>query len=211
MTHIPPPIDRLWSTARTMLGDLCCLIGNTSALAARIWVDVQERRDIRRLLAPIEYIVRQLILFEALALAPTPTKPKTATKATRPPSRAPEPRFRLWPRDKPHPARIRMLGRATSVAEICRENARRAAALRMLAARRKMPARHVLLARRIQALARVMENPKRAIACLARKLRAIPKLAMKMALARLPRGQGREAAVEAAGICWPRLATNNTS
>jgi hypothetical protein len=154
-----------------------------------------ELRAIRARLAPLEALVRKIVLIEAAALLGQP-EPLRAPSRVRPPRSAARRRacaFRLWPRARPHPARIRQLGPALLVRDAFRERARAELIRRLAAARRMRRPAPERLARRIEALARVLERPRAAIRRLARKLRAAPGLGASLAVARWPRaGADRE-------------------
>jgi hypothetical protein len=147
-----------------MLAELFYLVGAATAVAlmrlkradrarALVWLDA------------LETMVRKLLLIEAAAITLDRRRPRRHLSACS--GHAGEgaggpgkPSFALLPpnaRDKPHPARIRLLGAAASVAEIWRERERAARIARL----RESPAPQTgaRFARRIAALASVIANP----------------------------------------------------
>jgi hypothetical protein len=208
------PIDRLWSVARAMFARMCDAVGDAAALAARSALDEEERRAIRAWLAPIAAFARKLVLIEAAALAREPELP---------PGRRHKPgggrsgrtaSFRLWPRPRPAPARIRSLGEPTTVAQIWRERARQALLRRLAEARANRAPAHVRLARRMEALERVIAKPAAAARRLARRLRRTPRLALELAAQRPPRSDrlDADACDDARRRAWSAaFALNDTS
>lgn len=193
----PDHIASLWSAARAMFERLCAAVGEAASLALRRTLPPAELTRMRALLRPLELLVRQIVFVEAAALARASgagaprviVLPKPLFNAPTPPRppRERAPSFRLWPRAKETPARIRPLGPPTSVREIYRERARRLLADRLTIARfmrRPEPAR---IARRIEALARILATPLRAVRRLARMLKLTPHLARRLATLRRPR------------------------
>ena len=196
--YLPPPIapiSDIWLKARAMFARL-------SAVRLAHW------------LYALEALVRKLVLLDAMALAPvyaTPAFRLPLHLQQAPPEPAPrEPAqrghsFRLWPKAKPHPARMRLLGKATSAAERAREAERQAQLERLKQARAKRATASQRLLRRLNALGRVFEKPLPYARRLARKLRASSKKFLaKLALKRPPRSPYIEPQVQAdiEKHCW---------
>jgi hypothetical protein len=181
MSLPPSPLARLWSHAADALSRLRATLMPLDTLLTK------ELRDLRSALRALELFCRRLALTEALLergssdARISPRDPNAGLK-TRAPRSKPLPRLRLWPRPAPLRARIRLLGPPTSLREIWRER-KRAALVTLLARARAMrkPA-HLRIADRIDALQRFLDTPRAGIRRLARKLRAIPKLAFKLAV-----------------------------
>jgi hypothetical protein len=111
-----------------------------------------------------------------------------AAPAAPPPSARPRaPSLRLWPRPRWAGPRVRDLGANTLVRDALCERARLAAARRLKAARTRRAPESQRLARRIDALARILDRPLAAARRLARQLYAKPLLALRLAARRLPR------------------------
>ena len=198
--YLPPPIapvSAIWTNAR--------------ATFARLRANI----SVAQWLYALEALVRKLVFLEALALAPTgaPIPPARMPfhlqhLAPDPPPRGPTQRgyaFRLWPRAKPHPARMRLLGRASSTAEHNAQAARQAQLDRMQQARTKRASRAQTLLRRLSALRQVLDKPLPYAQRLARKLkRSSKKFLMTYALKRPPRSPYIEAQVQAdtEKHCW---------
>jgi len=186
----PDPIADLWSAARNLFARMRAHIGEAQAIAVRK-LDRDTLAAMRAWLRPLEALVRRIVLIEAAALARTPLAPKRQSeRRAQPPQTKPHQRsyaLRLWPRTPPPPARIRQLGPPLLVRDIYRERARAAQARRLNMVRFMRPPEPLRIARRIEALARVLEKPTNAVRRLARKLRQLPKLAIKLAAARWPR------------------------
>ena len=180
-----------------MFARLSAAVGDAAALAECERLSPRRSRFVRSWLRPLEAMVRKIVLMEALALARQPEAPRAQSAARTPPSkraRAPRQRrvaFRLWPRQRWSVGpRIRSLGPPMRVIEINRDRARLALARHLANVRpcARMPEAQ-RLAGRIAALERVIDKPRAAIRRLARKLRATPKLAIKLACARPPRAR----------------------
>jgi len=187
----PDPIADLWSAARALFERMRAHIGEAEAIAA-LRLDRDTLAAMRAWLRPLEALVRRIVLIEAAALARTPLAPKRQSErhAQAPQAKPPRQRsyaLRLWARTPPAPARIRQLGPPLLVRDIYRERARAAQARRLNMVRFMRPPEPLRIARRIEALARVLEKPANAVRRLARKLRQLPKLAIKLAAARWPR------------------------
>lgn len=173
------PIPDIWIAARSMFARL------------------RQSTHYKQWLYALEALVRKLVLLEALALAPPLPKlrplqlPLICTKLSEPPRARSAERghaFRLWPRAKAHPARIRLLGKPQSHAELDRDALYQAQLDRLKRARLNRPAPVQLMLRRINALSRVLEKPLPYAKRLARKLRRAPKTFLaKIALKRQPR------------------------
>jgi len=196
--YLPPPIapiSAIWTKARAMfarLGDI----------------------SLGQWLYALEALARKLVLLEALALA-APGVPVPAFRLPlhlhpllpAPAPSEPKPRghgFRLWPKAKPHPARIRLLGKAAS-AERAREAERQAQIERLKQARAKRASASQRLLRRLKALGCVLEKPLPYARRLARKLRDSSKtFLVKLALKRPPRSPYIEQQVQAdtEKHCW---------
>ena len=180
-----------------MLTELFFTVGKaTHAELARL--KRRERTHVREWLAALEAMVRRLLLIEAAAVARNPA-PSTrgaaaaqaragggASLSRREATSRRAPAFKLTPTQPPpkqHPARIRNLGAPISPQEL-RRNARRAQAIANL--RTASPARRqARLVNRIQALAHVIADPRRAIARLARALRVSAQTAATIVAARV--------------------------
>ncbi|GIK47749.1 MAG: hypothetical protein BroJett013_04460 [Alphaproteobacteria bacterium] len=203
------PIADLWRAARALYERMRTALGAPEAIARRREIEPEALAAMRAWLRPLEALVRKLILIEAAALARRPEPPRPQ-QAKRPPLKhygpapqAPYPqprernaRFRLWPRRKPHPARIRRLGPPLLVRDIYRERFREAQADRLNMVRFMRAPEPQRIAGRIAALARVIAKPARAIRLLARKLRASPRFAYTLAAARWPRSPHADPALE---------------
>jgi len=189
MNTAPDPIAHLWQAARALFDRMRAAIGEAHDIANRR-LDRDTLAAMRAWLRPLEALVRRTVLIEASVLARTPAPPRKATsgvavRAAPPPQRKPS--LRLWPRTPPPPARIRQLGPPLLVRDIYRERARAAQPRHLNMVRFMRPPEPLRIARRIEALARVLDKPANAIRRLARKLRALPKLAFKLAAALWPR------------------------
>src|SRR5262245_19205239 len=176
-------IPRLWTAARAMFARMRAAIGE--ALAARERLSLDQKHAVRTWLAPLETMARKIVLIHALALLdrgdtlaranssnaqprPAPKSPRgLACEAARS-SRAAT--LRLWPRCP-----------AEGGAHAGRDHAALAMA-RCL--RRSEPER---VARRVDALARILARPLPAARRLARALAAKPWLALKLAVVPTPR------------------------
>jgi hypothetical protein len=188
------PIAQLWTAARAMFARLASAVGEPAAIAARDAFDTKHACAVRAWLRPLEAMVRKIVLIEAMALARQPAPPPALPMAK--PARAKPNRarrayrigFRLWPR-QPISAgpRIRSLGPPMRVIDINRDRARLALAQHLNRVRCMHRPEHERLAGRVAALAHVIAKPFAAIGRLARKLRALPKLALKLACRRPPR------------------------
>ncbi len=150
----------LWTLARRMLVDIFQNAGVTvfSRLAlARPCV----RRRVRAWLAPLEAMVRKLLIVEAAALKPPPPRAaKSKTPAARKPAAKRPPSFNLIPELAREPqcrARVRQIGPPLLVREIWREQRRRALIAQLAKAPR--PAPFTRLINRVCAVARVVGNP----------------------------------------------------
>jgi hypothetical protein len=209
-TEPHPNHPSLWLIAREMLTLATLALGAPGLIAAIERLTHRSKRDILDWLAPLELLVRKLLLMEAAKL-PRPADPRRTSRRltlrlalsfVRPKVRKPvryieEPnRPATWrvcfalplPRDRepkpaPHKARISLLGRSLLVADIYADQAKQARA-NALAARRvtrvKNAARH--LAQRFEAVLRVIADPAPHAARLARKLYRRPKEAGALAL-----------------------------
>ena len=207
----PDPIASLWQAARAFFERLRAAIGEAQTIARQRHLDPDALAQMRAWLRPLEAMVRKIVLLQAMRLARTPEPPRPQ-QAKRPPlvHYAPQPqapypqprernaRFRLWPRRKPHPARIRQLGPPLLVRDIYRERFREAQADRLNMVRFMRAPEPQRIAGRIAALARVIAKPARAIRLLARKLRASPRFAYTLAAARWPRSPHAVPALESA-------------
>jgi hypothetical protein len=182
----PDPIARLWTAARAMFARMRAALAEV--LAAREVLSLDHKHAVRCWLAPLEAIARKIVLVHALALlergdayAKRGDTRSAAKLTTRADTRLCEPAasalgaarassLRLWPRApagaRTHPGR---------------NSAQLAMARRM---RRSEPER---LARRVDALARILASPLAASRRLARTLAAKPHVALKLALMPAPR------------------------
>ncbi|HYD73783.1 MAG TPA: hypothetical protein VEF55_11645, partial [Candidatus Binatia bacterium] len=179
---------KLWSAAKAMFERMRAAIGDAAALARRDWIGPKEQREIRAWLGPIIAMARKIVFIEAAALprcAPPPAAKRAATRA-----KSPRPRtisIRLWPQQKRIGPRARQLGPPVLVRDIWRDRAREAAARHLAMVRFMRPTPHLQLSRRIEALARLIARPLAAARRLARKLRLMPRIAIKIGAALLPR------------------------
>ena len=193
MNSDPLTQQPFWTAARTMFERMARAVGEAAALADGAWIGPKERSEIRSWLHPLIALVRRLILIEAIALArATPAaKGGTADFQVRPRGKAAltsrSHALRLWPQTKHTGPRARQLGPPVLVRDIWRDNARAAAAQHLRMVRFMRPPPGVQLARRIEALTRILDRPLSAARRLARKLRAFPKLALKLIARKLPR------------------------
>jgi hypothetical protein len=174
-------------------------VGDAAALADRAWIGPKEKSEVRSWISPLIALVRKLVLIEAIALARAPTfvtrtadllvrpRGKAALAACTLPKTTRTYALRLWPQTKRTGPRARQLGPPLLVRDIWRDNARAAAAYHLKKVRFMRPPPGVQFARRIVALTRILDRPLAAARRLARKLRAIPKLALKLIARKLPR------------------------
>jgi len=183
----------LWTAARAMFARMRAAVGETADLAAR-WIGPKERREIQTWLGPLIAMVRKIVLIEAIALLPRLDRASSDAHRQRRANAQPKacgprkPAIRLWPRPARNTGpRIRQLGPPLLVAEIWRADARAAAAWRLRQIRFMRRAAGVEIARRVEALARLLKRPLGAARRLARKLRASRQLTLKLALRPLPR------------------------
>ena len=109
-----------------------------------------------------------------------------AAAAAAPCQRTRPPSLRLWPRRRAGP-RVRDLGANLLVRNVERERARLALARRLKAARSRRAPESQRLARRIDALERLLAHPLPAARRLARRLTLNPLLAVTLAARRVPR------------------------
>jgi hypothetical protein len=187
-----------WTAARAMFDRMARAVGEAAALADRAWIGPKETREVRSWLNPLIALVRRLVLIEAIALARAPAaKSGTADVHARPrgdaaltarkhPPRTRTYALRLWPQAKHAGPRIRQLGPPVLVRDIWSDNARAAAARHLQKVRFMRPPPGVQLARRIEALTRILDRPLTAARRLAQKLRSFPKLALKLIARKLP-------------------------
>jgi hypothetical protein len=188
MTHTSAPhanadhsIAALWADARAWLGELLKRFGGPAriliALAART------RGAVKRRLAALDALVLKLLLIEAVQLAPTPAPARAPAAARRRCAVA----HRLEDPACPETWRVRYRPRLPRIP-------RRVAATRARpgAAPRDAAAVARLLARRCEALRRLIADPRPAIRALARKLRALGAsahaFARRIAIKPAPRG-----------------------
>src|SRR5262245_39098212 len=184
-TQSPDPIARLWTAARAMFARMRAALAEV--LVAREILSLDHKHAVRSWLAPLEAMVRKIVLIHALALldrggmraARGDTRSAAATLTTRVGARACDPAapdlsrpssLRLWPRAP-----------AGAGANPGRDRAHLAQARRM---RRSEPER---VARRVDALARMLCRPLAAARRLARALVARPDRALKLAVMPAPR------------------------
>jgi hypothetical protein len=198
-----------WIAARAMFERMARAVGEAAALADRAWIGPKEQSELRSWINPLIAVVRKLVLIEAIAIAKcallnrassdahcqrhanagltklrrseASASPMRETRGPRPPS------LRVWPQTKRTGPRVRQLGPPVLVRDIWRNNARAAAAHHLKKVRFMRPPPGVQLARRIEALTRILDRPLAAARRLARKLRAFPKLALKLIARKLPR------------------------
>lgn len=183
------PIADIWTSARTMFTRLRGLIG------PRQW------------LYALEALVRNLVLLEALVRAPAapklPPLPLRIRQMAPPPprERTKTCAFRLWPRAKPHPARIRLLGDPRSRGEIMRDALYREQLDRLKQARLTRLPESQRIVRRILALGRALEKPLGQARRFARKL---AKASKSMSLSSAPRSPYIDPRVQddAEMHCW---------
>ena len=162
-----PQTDPLWTSARSMLVQLLCVAGiETLAIVARL--SERQLKIVRSWIAPLEIMVRKLLLIEAAALEPVhPRAAKPARNAaantTGKPTGKPKRRTRAFrlipPNARPRKAlqRIRRLGPPLIARDAWRDAQRSALIARLRTAPR--PAPHARIANRIRALAAVLHNP----------------------------------------------------
>ncbi|MBC7770571.1 MAG: hypothetical protein H7124_17455 [Phycisphaerales bacterium] len=189
-------IAHLWRAARAMFERMRAVIGEAAAIASRPALDAEEITTARAWLRSLELMVRKLVLIEAMALAVKSRLPRMSNTVEirqyappKPagPKRAPSYSFKLWPRPPTPPARIRILGKPVLVREIWRERDRAAAARRLNMVRFMRTPEPQRIARRIEALSRVLNKPEYAARRLARRLRTTPTTAHAIVLQRPPR------------------------
>lgn len=204
-------LSRLWSHAREAFARL-----RTSLLPLDV-LDKKERAKLSRFLGALEAFVRRIVLIEALSLD------RAALQSRRPARAAPRPRprgphkrrpcLRLWPRQKRTGPRVRLLGPPTLVSEIWRDQRRHALIARLAAARDRRHCPAIILAGRIDALDSILAAPLRAARRLARKLAQAPRLALKLAGAKLRAAPGLDDDVlhEAGSASWPPSLALNSS
>jgi hypothetical protein len=181
-----------WTAARAMFARMSRAVGEAAALADRAWIGPKEKSEVRSWINPLIALVRKLVLIEAIALARAPaSKVRTADLPVRPRGKAAlksrNYTLRLWPKPKRTGPRARQLGPPVLVRDIWRDNARASAAHHLKKVRFMRPPPGVQFARRIEALTRILDRPLNAARRLANKLRAIPKLALKLIARKLPR------------------------
>jgi hypothetical protein len=184
--------SHLWSAARDAFDRLRTRFDSPHDIAAWLVLKRSERIDLGAWLRGLEALVRRIVLIEALAQPAAPVLGKASPQSStrRVGAGRASVSLRLWPRLNPHPARIRMLGPATSVREIWADRRRAALAQRLARARRHRRCdRAERIARRIEALRRILDRPQAAIRRLARKLSATPQLRLTLAVARMPRSE----------------------
>jgi hypothetical protein len=186
MQSQPDTIARLWTAARAMFARLRAAVGEAAALAARASLSVREQREIRAAPTPAAAAPARPPAVTLVAL-PAPRVRVLAHAAPPPAPRVPAPSLRLWPRPGATGPRVRDLGRPLLARDAWRDRARLALARHLANVRLMRRAPQLQLARRIEALERVIARPLAAARRLARKLRALPKLALKLACAPAPR------------------------
>jgi hypothetical protein len=179
----------LWFIARQMLTQLLCVAGAATA-AALAGLTRRHRAEVLTWLPPLETLVRKLLLIEAAALAPVVIAKRARGDQRARTARAHQAAFKLSPLAQPkaHPARIRLLGAPTTLAELWLNQQRAARVSRLGEAPRAAP--HVRLANRIAALAAVIAKPlphARRLARLLRQPSSAATLADTIAAARLGR------------------------
>jgi hypothetical protein len=216
----------LWLIAREMLTLATLALGAPGLIAAIERLTAKSRRDILDWLAPLELLVRKLLLLEAaklprlaeprrtprrltLRLALSLMRKRKTKKHIEDPNRPatwrvsfalPLPRERRYT-PPPHKARISVLGRPVLVSEIHAEQAKQARANAVAACRAeraKNAARR--LAQRFEAVRRVIADPAPHAARLARKLHRVGKDIVRVAqtLARAPSPRRNRGFAEAA-------------
>lgn len=179
----------LWFIARQMLTQLLFVAGAATATTLA-GLTRRHRAEVLTWLPPLETLVRKLLLIEAAALPPTKIAKRAGGNQRAQTARAHQPTFKLSPLSPPnaHPARIRLLGAPTTLAELWLDQQRAARVSRLSAAPRAAP--NVRLANRIAALAAVIAKPlphARRLARLLRQPSGAAKLADAIATARLGR------------------------
>jgi hypothetical protein len=186
-------LARLWSAARIMFARMRAAVGDAGLIAARHVLSMRERRAIREWLAPVVAMVRKIVLIEAIALTRTgfAQAPVAARRAADIAGRASHTTsLRLWPRQSASSGpRVRDLSPALLVRDVWRESRRLALARRLDRVRFMRAPPQERLARCIAALARILDNPLAAVRRLARKLRALPRLVVKLAAKAPPRSK----------------------
>jgi hypothetical protein len=196
-----PPLARLWTHVTDALSRLRASIGLLHTLIAR------ERRELRASLRALETFCRRLAIVEALKLGATARAARNPNAKRARGSRKRRPCLRLWPRTRPAPVRVTMLGRATSMREIWRAQKRAALLARLARARLHRKPAHLRLADRIDALQHFLDAPTRALRRLARKLRRTPKVGFAIAARRAPSSPllAPEEADTCERLCWAAL------
>lgn len=203
------PLARLWTHVTSALSRLRASIPPLDVLIAR------ERRDLRASLRALEAFCRRLAITEALKPGDTHATPALRSRPTpranacaSPSKRKRQPALRLWPRPRPLPVRITMLGPATSMRELWRDQKRAALIARLAEARRRRKPAHIKLADRIDALQRFLDAPRAAIRRLAQKLTRTPKLGFTIAARRAPPSPflAPEEVDASQTLCWAALA-----
>jgi hypothetical protein len=179
----------LWFIARQMLTQLLCVAGAATA-AALAGLTRRQRAEVLTWLPPLETLVRKLLLIEAAALTPLVVAKRAGGERRAQTARAHQVAFKLSPlaSTKAHPARIRLLGAPTTLAELWLSQQRAVRVSRLNEAPRAAP--NVRLANRIAALAAVIAKPLPHVRRLARLLRrpsGAAKLIDTIASARLGR------------------------
>lgn len=203
----PSPITRLWLAARALFERMQRAIGDAPSFARRTELEGREIGAARTWLRTLEIMVRKLVLIEAKRIERTERPPLTrhtvelrnlvAPRPARPQRKSPRrASFRLWSRTPRPPVRIRMLGPPVLVREIWRDNERAARAQQLNIVRFMRRPEPQRIASRIEALERVLAKPEHAARRLARRLRAHPTTAHRIALQRSPRASTADAAIE---------------
>jgi hypothetical protein len=173
-----------------MFARMCAAIGAAAALTERVWIGPKEQGEIRRWLNPLLAMIRRLVLIEAIALARAAPAPRRPVLQQQKPAPRAKPgaawSLRLWPKPRRTGPRLRQLGPPLLVRDIWRERAREAAAAQLNRVRFMRPAPQAQFARRLAALAAILERPLAAARRLAKKLRPTPRFALKL-LRPLPR------------------------
>jgi hypothetical protein len=191
---MPDPSDtisHLWTAARAMFARLGAAVGEAVSIAVKEVLSARERGAIRAWLRPLEHMVRKVILIEALALArdaPSAAAPPPRSQAAGKPRAERTTSLRLWPRQRASEGpRVRDLGAPVLVRSIWREADRLTRARHLNKVRFLRAPLQERLARRIDALHRVLDSPFAAARRLARKLRILPRLALELACKPPPR------------------------
>jgi hypothetical protein len=166
MSRAPFSLSDTWNHVGELYAWIISVFGDAEAIAAQLMLTRARRRDLLAWLGPVEALARRLLLLKALTLPP-PNQPaphaatgRLAIAFTDAPEPSPE----------ESPERWRVIFRVMPNAACPRRAADTAFANERSQDKRATSFNAFALARRIEALRRVLENPKPALARLARAL-----------------------------------------